>query len=89
MKESAYKAQLDVLTEISDHIQVVRKEVEKMTEARKEANSIEKSRARAIAYCDKVKPYFDEIRYHVDKLELLIDDRLWELPKYRELVFLR
>jgi len=89
LKESAYKAQLDVLTEISDHIQVVRKEVEKMTEARKEANSIEKSRARAIAYCDKVKPYFDEIRYHVDKLELLIDDRLWELPKYRELVFLR
>ena len=60
-----------------------------MTEARKAANAIENSRDRAIAYCDKVKPYFDEIRYHVDKLELLVDDRLWELPKYRELVFLR
>ena len=89
LKESAYKAQLDVLTEISEHIQVVRTKVEAMTEARKEANAIENSRSRAIAYCDKVKPFFDEIRYHVDKLELLVDDNLWELPKYRELVFLR
>ena len=89
LKESAYKAQLDVLTEISEHIQVVRTKVEEMTEARKEANAIENSRSRAIAYCDKVKPFFDEIRYHVDKLELLVDDNLWELPKYRELVFLR
>jgi glutamine synthetase len=89
LKESAYKAQLDVLTEISEHIQVVRTKVEAMTEARKDANAIENSRSRAIAYCDKVKPFFDEIRYHVDKLELLVDDSLWELPKYRELVFLR
>jgi len=89
LKENAYKAQLDVLTEISEHINVVRAKVEEMTEARKEANAITDSRSRAIAYCDKVKPYFDDIRYHVDKLEILIDDRLWELPKYRELLFLR
>ncbi|HTJ12408.1 MAG TPA: glutamine synthetase III [Dinghuibacter sp.] len=89
LPESTYKAQLDVLTEISEHINVVRAKVEEMTEARKEANAIAESRARAIAYCDKVKPFFDEIRYHVDKLEILVDDRLWELPKYREMLFLR
>ncbi|MFM1793825.1 MAG: hypothetical protein RL642_210, partial [Bacteroidota bacterium] len=47
------------------------------------------SRDKAIAYCDKVKPYFDDIRYSVDKLELLVDDSEWELPKYREMLFLR
>ena len=61
----------------------------KEAEARKEANAITESRARAVAYCEKVKPFFDEIRYNVDKLEILVDDRLWELPKYREMLFLR
>lgn len=89
LKESAYKAQLDVLQEISEHIQIVRAKVEEMTEARKEANALTASRDKALAYNDKVKPFFDEIRYHVDKLELLVDDSQWELPKYRELVFLR
>ena len=89
LKETTYKAQLEVLQEISEHINVVRTKVGEMTEARKEANAIAGSRARAIAYCDKVKPYFDEIRYHVDKLEIIVDDRLWELPKYREMLFLR
>jgi glutamine synthetase len=89
LKESAYKAQLDVLQEISEHIQIVRTKVEEMTEARKEANGLAASRDKALAYNDKVKPFFDEIRYHVDKLELLVDDSQWELPKYRELVFLR
>jgi glutamine synthetase len=89
LPEGAYKAQMEVLREASDHIQTVRNKVEEMTEARKEANAITDSRARAIAYCDKVKPFFDEIRYAVDKLEILVDDRLWELPKYRELLFLR
>jgi glutamine synthetase len=60
-----------------------------MTEARKEANAIAGSREKAIAYCEKVKPYYDTIRYAVDKLELLVDDSAWELPKYRELLFLR
>jgi glutamine synthetase len=60
-----------------------------MTEARKAANAITDTRSKALAYCEKVKPYFDSIRYHVDKLELLVDDSEWELPKYRELLFLR
>ena len=89
LKESTYKAQLEVLQEISEHINLVRTKVGEMTEARKEANAITESRARAVAYCEKVKPFFDEIRYNVDKLEILVDDRLWELPKYREMLFLR
>ena len=63
--------------------------VEGMVEARKVANEITNTREKAIAYCDTVKACFDEIRYHVDKLELYVDDKLWELPKYRELLFLR
>jgi glutamine synthetase len=87
--ESSYKAQLLVLTEISEHINTVQTLCEEMTEARKEANAIAGSREKAIAYCEKVKPYYDTIRYAVDKLELLVDDSDWELPKYRELLFLR
>jgi glutamine synthetase len=87
--ESAYKAQLNILTEISEHINKVQSLVQEMTEARKEANALTHAREKALAYCDKVKPYFDEIRYHVDKLEILVDDTEWELPKYRELLFLR
>ena len=61
-----------------------------MVEARKVANKLEDTRAKAIAYCDDVKgKYFDDIRYHVDKLELLVDDPNWTLPKYREMLFLR
>jgi glutamine synthetase len=89
VKAASYKAQLDVLNEISEHIQKVQVLSFEMTEARKKANALTHARAKAIAYCDKVKPYFDEIRYHVDKLELLVDDSEWELPKYRELLFLR
>jgi glutamine synthetase len=89
MKENAYKAQLNVLNEISEHINKVQILTEEMTEARKAANAISSSRDKAIAYCDKVKPYFDDIRYSVDKLELLVDDSEWELPKYREMLFLR
>jgi glutamine synthetase len=63
--------------------------VEEMIEARKVANEIIDTRKKAIAYCDTVKSCFDDIRYNVDKLELLVDDKLWELPKYRELLFLR
>jgi len=88
-KESAYKVQLNVLNEISEHIAKVQTLSDEMTEARKKANNLTDSRDKAIAYCDKVKPFFDDIRYHVDKLELLVDDASWELPKYRELLFLR
>lgn len=60
-----------------------------MTNERKKANVIEESIKKADAYCNKVKPLFDDIRYNCDKLELLIDDELWPLPKYRELLFTR
>lgn len=81
--------QLNVLKEITEHISKVQNLTEKMTEARKAANALSDTKAKAVAYCDKVKPYFDEIRYSVDKLELLVDDSEWELPKYREILFLR
>jgi glutamine synthetase len=60
-----------------------------MLESRKKANKIDGHEKKAIAYCDTVKVYFDEIRYNVDKLELLIDDEEWRLPKFREMLFTR
>ena len=66
---------------------VIKKNVDEMVEARKVGNKITKARDKAIHYCDNVKPYFDTIKYHVDKLEMLIDDELWPLPKLRELLF--
>jgi glutamine synthetase len=64
--------------------------VEKMIEARKKSNALGDTRTKAIAYQAEVKDrYFDQIRYHVDKLELLVDDKEWYLPKYREMLFLR
>jgi len=90
LKESAYASQLEVLGAISDHIAVISDSVKKMIEARKVANELSSSRDKAIAYCDKIKgEYFDLIRYHVDKLELVVDDAHWVLPKYREILFLR
>jgi glutamine synthetase len=89
LPESAYAAQMKILAEISEHINKVLVLAEEMTEARKSANTLSSSREKAIAYCDKVKPYFEDIRYAVDKLELLVDDSEWELPKYREMLFLR
>jgi glutamine synthetase len=89
LTSEAYAAQLNVLNEISEHINKVQVLSEKMTEARKAANALSSSRDKAIAYCEQVKPFFEEIRYSVDKLELLVDDSEWELPKYRELLFLR
>ena len=58
-----------------------------MTEERKKANTIEDHKKQAVSYCEKVKPHFETIRYNVDKLELLIDDEQWPLPKYREMLF--
>ena len=60
-----------------------------MIEARKKANLLEDAQEKATAYCEHVKPYFDEIRYHADKLEFVVDDELWALPKYREMLFTR
>ncbi len=90
LSESAYANQKQVLEAISVHINDISDNVEKMIEERKKANEITDTRDKAIAYCDKVKEkYFDVIRSHVDRLELLVDDSFWLLPKYRELLFLR
>jgi glutamine synthetase len=87
---AAYANQKQILDKISLHINKVSDLVEQMIEARKKANNIKGTREMAIAYCDDVKgKFFDDIRYHVDKLELLVDDASWYLPKYRELLFLR
>ncbi|HEX4374335.1 MAG TPA: glutamine synthetase type III, partial [Puia sp.] len=90
LKESTYTNQKQILEKISDHIGKVSELVEKMIEARKVANAMSDTRTKAIAYCSQVKEkFFDDIRYHVDKLELLVDDQEWLLPKYREMLFLR
>jgi glutamine synthetase len=85
-----YRSQGNILREISEHIQAVHENVCAMVEARKVVNKLSDTREKAIAYCDDVKDkYFDKIRYHVDKLEHLVNDEDWTLPKYRELLFLR
>lgn len=90
LPENAYANQLQILTKISEHINMASDKVEKMIEARKVANAITNTRDKAIAYCDHVKkPFFDEVRYHIDKLELLVDDQYWSLPKYREMLFVK
>jgi glutamine synthetase len=83
------KPQLDLVTELGNRIHILSSEVSAMTEARKVANKIEDPEARAVAYCDSVKPHFETIRYHVDKLELSVDNALWPLPKYREMLYAR
>ena len=80
---------LKLIKEISDHVEKIEKNVNEMTEARKHANTIEDARERAIDYATKIFPYFDIIRYHIDKLELIVDNEKWPLPKYRELLFIR
>ncbi len=89
LDKKSYKAQLHLIEVISGHIQNVNDNVEAMLETRKRANEIADYHKRALKYCHEVKPYFDKIRYHADKLELVVDDKLWPLPKYRELLFMR
>jgi len=74
---------------ISDHITMIKKLVFEMVEERKKANIIEDEYKKALAYEKQVKPYLDSIRQHIDKLELIVDDEIWPLPKYRELLFTR
>lgn len=83
------KNQVDTIKEISEHISQVKINVDLMLEERKKANRLESAEEMAIAYDEKVKPFFEVIRYHVDKLELMVDDNLWPLPKYREILFLK
>jgi glutamine synthetase len=87
-KEAA-KAQIELIQKISLHLNKMKSSSDAMLEERKRANKIEDAEAKALAYCDKVKSYFEEIRYHADKLELIVDDELWPLPKFRELLFTR
>jgi len=88
--ETGYSNQMQVLNQISLHINQLSDLVEKMIEARKLCNNMENTRTKAIAYQSQVKDvFFDNLRYHADKLELLVDDREWYLPKYREMLFLR
>lgn len=87
--ESNYAAQLNIINAMSVHIQNINTNVEAMIAARKLANKEENMHKRAKMYCDDVKSCFETIRYHIDKLELMVDDKLWPLPKYREMLFLR
>ncbi|MCS7077155.1 MAG: glutamine synthetase type III, partial [Bacteroidia bacterium] len=83
------KPQIDLINRIAKHVAIVKEEVEKMIEERKIGNKIEDIAERAIHYCEKVKPYLETIRYHVDKLEFIVEDNSWCLPKYREMLFMR
>ena len=83
------KEQMNLIEAISSHIENINGGITEMINARKKANKIEDAQKRAVAYCDQIRPYFDQIRYHCDKLELLVDDEIWPLTKYRELLFTR
>lgn len=85
--EVVAREQLDMIKEISRRVSTIIALKDEMIETRKVCNKIEDAEERAIAYCEKVLPFFQKIRYEVDKLELMIDDQLWPLPKYRELLF--
>lgn len=80
---------LEIIEEIADHINYIKIKTDEMVEARKTANIIENEREKALAYSQNVAGYLDEIRYHIDKLELIVDNEMWTLPKYRELLFIR
>ena len=80
---------LELIEEIADRTAFIKEHVDAMIEARKVANKIESEREKAIAYHDTIVPALEEIRYHIDKLELIVDNQMWTLPKYRELLFVR
>ncbi|MGB5666285.1 MAG: glutamine synthetase III [Maribacter sp.] len=81
--------QSGIIEQIAEHLAALKKKTDAMVEARKKANVMTDSNKKAYAYCENVKPFFDEIRYHCDKLERLVDDQLWPLTKYRELLFVK
>ena len=80
---------LAIIRKISEHTIYIKEHVDAMVEARKVANKIADEREKAIAYHDNISPMLEQIRYHIDKLELIVDDQMWTLPKYRELLFIR
>jgi glutamine synthetase len=87
--KSAAKGQTEIIEQIAHHMNAMKSASDSMLSARKKANQIDDLEKRAFAYCDDVRIFFDEIRYHADKLELLIDDEHWPLPKFREMLFTR
>ena len=82
-------SEIDTIEAIATHCRMIKEETEAMVEARKVANRIASERDKAIAYHDTVVPRMDVIRRHIDKLELMVDNEMWPLPKYRELLFIR
>ena len=80
---------LAIIRKIAEHTSYIKEHVDTMVEARKVANKITDERAKAVEYHDKITPMLEQIRYHIDKLELIVDDQMWTLPKYRELLFIR
>jgi glutamine synthetase len=89
LSKEAIATPLAIINTLSEHIGIVKTNIDAMLEERKKTNTIEDSRDKAIGYDEKVKVYFDTIRYHVDKLEQIVDDSVWPLPKFRELLFLK
>lgn len=85
--KSAAATQIALIQKISGHLNKLKSTCDIMLEARKRVNKIEHAEEKAVGYCDEVRVHFDEIRYHADKLELLVDDELWPLPKFREMLF--
>jgi glutamine synthetase len=83
------KIQKETINKISEHMIAIRKKVKDLVDIRKDANNQESIVEKANVYSKRVKPYLEDIRYHIDKLELIIDDEMWPLPKYRELLFTR
>jgi glutamine synthetase len=78
---------IELIREISDHVTDIKKGVNDMVEARRVANKLEDEKEKAKQYAKTVAPFLNKIRYHIDKLELIVDDEIWPIPKYRELLF--
>jgi len=87
--KKAAEIQLNLIHEISERVNIIKKAADEMREERKKANNLDSEKKKAHVYCDKVKSYFEVIRYQVDKLEYVVDDKVWPLPKYREMLYLR
>jgi glutamine synthetase len=91
--EGEYKdlasARLELIKEVGNHISAIKAKTRAMVDARKITNKLEDGREKALAYSEKIFPYFNDIRYHIDKLELIVDNEMWTLPKYREMLFVR
>ena len=82
-------AQLDIVKEINSHVNEIKRLIDKLAKLRDKAAKVEEMRAKAIQYSDNIMPAMAELREHADRLELLVADDLWPLPKYRELLFIR